>query len=655
MEEATSASCIGPVVGVTLGCLSLASFVRARRKGCGRSCVRVTRSAITSDDLYEEVPEFSDTQLRRAFQKIDRNHSGSLSPEEFLQICMQELRLALTEVEVQRLFANLDTNQSGEISFAKFRHGVQRSALLREIAINYSSMVDATAPENYDYEVPTYIAYRHPDYVVDTPTGTCLTQQYDMHLHGLVHGEFAEIRRTLDYTYHTNYTLKRQEWQDQVVRRVAQCTKPQNRPWIVFTCGAMGSGKGYTMSWLSRHNIFPLEHIVHIDSDHFKSLMPEWKGYVSHNAEEAGTMCHKESGFLQEIAQEVAMRGSQNIWVDGSMGDHEWYTRVFMRIRRCFPKYRISLIYVHCSEEQLFQRAEKRGKMTGRIVPMRKLKESIEKTARAVDVLSPLADFAAKIDNRGDTPWLEVCQDRSHSFVTLRNQFQLGKPAKHFPESLHDVSVKHDPYLSEMLVLPRETRDALCSGTEEMQRVPLLMACRPKLRARLEAEMKSRLDILHGTVHLLLTPAAKVNMDAHSRSRADIPPGACLCALCHGCCAGDGRPVNLLPNFGKGMGAFIYMNSDAEIISVNVMARRSPHEEQFFIHCAKPLALPAQADWKLELADRWVRHVTPPEALRSADAMAWLLPGELPDCPFGGFAYRIKDGPEVFFPLVTSE
>lgn len=38
----------------------------------------------------------------------------------------------------------------------------------------------------------------------------------------------------------------------------------------VYTCGPMGAGKGYALSWMSKHSFFPLEDIVHIDPDHFK-------------------------------------------------------------------------------------------------------------------------------------------------------------------------------------------------------------------------------------------------------------------------------------------------------------------------------------------------------------------------------------------------
>jgi hypothetical protein len=32
---------------------------------------------------------------------------------------------------------------------------------------------------------------------------------------------------------------------------------------------------------LSRKGFFPLENVVHIDPDHFRSVMPEWPGYVA--------------------------------------------------------------------------------------------------------------------------------------------------------------------------------------------------------------------------------------------------------------------------------------------------------------------------------------------------------------------------------------
>lgn len=89
----------------------------------------------------------------------------------------------------------------------------------------------------------------------------------------------------------------------------------------------------------------PARSIVCIDPDHFKKMMPEWSAYTKSGGD-AGTLCHKESGFLQEIAQEVAMRSSQNVWVDGSLRDGAWFSQVFRNIRHRFPHYKLAIFEV---------------------------------------------------------------------------------------------------------------------------------------------------------------------------------------------------------------------------------------------------------------------------------------------------------------------
>ena len=80
---------------------------------------------------------------------------------------------------------------------------------------------------------------------------------------------------------------------------------------------------------------------MHIDADYFKRVMPEWPGYTARpNSELAGSLCHQESGYMQELAQEVALSNRQNIWIDGSLGDHEWYLTdcAVLIIRTVFSK-----------------------------------------------------------------------------------------------------------------------------------------------------------------------------------------------------------------------------------------------------------------------------------------------------------------------------
>ena len=101
----------------------------------------------------------------------------------------------------------------------------------------------------------------------------------------------------------------------------------------------MGVGKGYVLGWLSARGLLPLEKISKIDPDHFKKLMPEWPYYVKTSMKTAATLCHKESGYIAEIAQDLAMKNNMNVWIDGSLKDHEWHMHKFKRIRERHPQY----------------------------------------------------------------------------------------------------------------------------------------------------------------------------------------------------------------------------------------------------------------------------------------------------------------------------
>ena len=96
-----------------------------------------------------------------------------------------------------------------------------------------------------------------------------------------------------------------------------------------------------------------MEKLVHIDPDYFKRVMPEWEEYCKFDSERAGTNCHKESGMLQELATELALRAGEHTWVDGSLRDHDWYSGLFSSLRSRFPQYRLAIFYVHCSEEKV--------------------------------------------------------------------------------------------------------------------------------------------------------------------------------------------------------------------------------------------------------------------------------------------------------------
>jgi hypothetical protein len=76
---------------------------------------------------------------------------------------------------------------------------------------------DWEVPENFDVHKSTCENYRADD--------------------RQVYGPYADIRATLDFEYHGNYTKKRQAFQDTLIRNVVGAAVEKEGPWIVFTAG----------------------------------------------------------------------------------------------------------------------------------------------------------------------------------------------------------------------------------------------------------------------------------------------------------------------------------------------------------------------------------------------------------------------------------
>jgi Zeta toxin len=94
------------------------------------------------------------------------------------------------------------------------------------------------------------------------------------------YGKYSHIRKTLDFSYHCNYTFERQKLQDAIITDMlheAFVVDPDGNvgtvptePWIVFTAGAMGAGKSHTMNILVKKERFPLHSFVQVDPDEIR-------------------------------------------------------------------------------------------------------------------------------------------------------------------------------------------------------------------------------------------------------------------------------------------------------------------------------------------------------------------------------------------------
>jgi hypothetical protein len=227
-------------------------------------------------------------------------------------------------------------------------------------------------------------------------------------------GDFADVRRDLDAQWHGSYCISRQLLQDNLVKEALGLNRGSHpnfqgnlQPFILYTGGAMGAGKGYTMSWMKKKGIVSIPNFRHIDPDVFRRKLPEWKYYVKLNQATAGSLTHLESSMIAEIAQEVALKHNMNIWVDGSLSDHDWFITQLTRIRNLFPHYRVAVVHVSASEECIMQRCELRAQSTGRVVPLEKIRYSLHSSIETVmRVAPPLVDVVAMIANEKDAPQL---------------------------------------------------------------------------------------------------------------------------------------------------------------------------------------------------------------------------------------------------------
>ena len=261
----------------------------------------------------------------------------------------------------------------------------------------------------------------------------------DMHFYG----PFKHIRETLDYSYHSNYTFERQHFQDKIIEEFLKaaivqdkngevCTTP-TEPWAVFTAGAMGAGKSYTMKKLVQKGRFPLMAFVNVDPDEIRRCLPEFHLYVSLSPELAGELTRKESGYVAEILTLAGLEAGKNVLIDGSLRDYQWYQEYFARLRRDFPVLRLAIIHVSAPRHAVFQRAsvsvllgrlcytlffvrnliclKDRAMKTGRIVPWEVLVESLEQVPKSVKILTPYVDYQVELHNAPDAEDIQLVSE----------------------------------------------------------------------------------------------------------------------------------------------------------------------------------------------------------------------------------------------------
>ena len=218
---------------------------------------------------------------------------------------------------------------------------------------------------------------------------------------------FHEAREALDYSYHDRPLVARQRLQDDILLAALNekaTPLPGERPWIVFTAGAMGVGKSHALLSLHAEGIFPLDSFQNVDPDKLKGELPEFAGYLLYDRPSAATKLHRESSLMAEVLFEHSLRQGRNILVDGSLRDSRWYARLFRRIKKQFPEFRLAILHVAAPADVVLRRVAERAAASpnGRAVPTALVEESLRQVPASVRRLAPLVDFVGRVSNDDD-------------------------------------------------------------------------------------------------------------------------------------------------------------------------------------------------------------------------------------------------------------
>lgn len=247
------------------------------------------------------------------------------------------------------------------------------------------------------------------------------------HIRGHV-GLYKDIRDERNHTYHRCYTPERQTWQDNQVAELVEFKRGHEKPWLIYTAGGMGVGKGHVLDVLKKKRAVAFNRLLIVNPDDFKAMMPEFQVYADGELD-SGSQTHKESSIMQEIAFERGLERGSHMLEDGSLQDELWYAGagnrddpvyhpwpaanpnfmgVIKRIKQQKPTYRIAVFHIdmHMNDPEKLQEAlawrlDSRAMKTGRSTSLSHALKSFDKSRATVKSIKDnfLADLVVTFDN----------------------------------------------------------------------------------------------------------------------------------------------------------------------------------------------------------------------------------------------------------------
>lgn len=164
------------------------------------------------------------------------------------------------------------------------------------------------------------------------------------------------------------------------------------RPIIWLIGGGSGAGKSTILASLQAAGSIPKSGVVSVNADDFKEVIPEFRQLVERGDSRAAEMVHDESNLMAREAVAAALVKRSNIIYDGTLSDHR---KVEGLIRNAKMRgYEVRIIGVTARPHTALKRSLKRGKMSGRYVPVAALLFTHKRFAQFFEKYISLADSA---------------------------------------------------------------------------------------------------------------------------------------------------------------------------------------------------------------------------------------------------------------------
>jgi len=102
------------------------------------------------------------------------------------------------------------------------------------------------------------------------------------------------------------------------------------------------------------------------------------------------------------------MQAGNNVLVDGSLRNWEWYVKYFARRKEEYSCAKISILHVDAPREAIIQRAKHRGVVTGRKIPQETLEMAIKQVPVSISKLKDQVDSYYKLNNSPNSKDVEL-------------------------------------------------------------------------------------------------------------------------------------------------------------------------------------------------------------------------------------------------------